>query len=51
MIDHCENEADAEKLKELLLAEYPEAEITIRPMRGLCSFYAERGGLMVGFHN
>lgn len=51
VIDHCENEADAEKLKELLLAEYLEAEITIRPMRGLCSFYAERGGLMVGFHN
>lgn len=51
VIDHCENEADAEKLKELLLAEYPKAEITIRPMRGLCSFYAERGGLMVGFHN
>lgn len=50
VIDHCENEKDAESLKEKLLAEFPEAQIIIRPMRGLCSFYAEAGGLMVGFH-
>lgn len=50
IIDHCENEKDAEIIKEKLLAEYPDAKITIRPMRGLCSFYAEEGGIMVGFH-
>lgn len=50
IIDHCENEADAQTLKEKILAEYPDAKITIRPMRGLCSFYAEEGGLMIGFH-
>ncbi|MDD6387434.1 DegV family protein [Lactobacillus equicursoris] len=51
IIDECENLADAEKLKELISEKYPEAKITIRPMRGLCSFYAERGGLMVAFVN
>ncbi len=51
IIDECENLADAEKLKELILEKYPDAKITIRPMRGLCSFYAERGGLMVAFVN
>lgn len=51
IIDECENLADAEKLKELILEKYPDAKITIRPMRGLCSFYAERGGLMVAFAN
>ncbi|MGN1335570.1 MAG: DegV family protein [Limosilactobacillus mucosae] len=50
VIDECENAIDAEKLKEAILASYPDANVTIRPMRGLCSFYAERGGLMIGFH-
>lgn len=54
IIDHCENEKDAEIIAEIIkdkiLAEYPDAQVTIRPMRGLCSFYAEEGGIMVGFH-
>lgn len=50
IIDHCENEKDATTLKGKILAEYPDAKVEIRPMRGLCSFYAEEGGLMIGFH-
>lgn len=50
IIDHCENEKDATTLKEKILAEYPDAKVEIRPMRGLCSFYTEEGGLMIGFH-
>jgi DegV family protein with EDD domain len=50
IIDHCENEKDAEIIKDKILVEYPDAQVTIRPMRGLCSFYAEEGGIMVGFH-
>lgn len=50
VIDHCENEADAKTLKEKILDEFPDADVKIRPMRGLCSFYAEQGGLMIGFH-
>ena len=48
-IDHCFNEKDANRLKELILAEYPSADIVIAETRGLCSFYAEVGGLMIGF--
>lgn len=50
IIDHCENEKDAEIIKDKILVEYPDAQVTIRPMRGLCSFYAEEGGIMIGFH-
>lgn len=47
-IDHCFNETDATKLKELILAAYPAADVVIAETRGLCSFYAEVGGLMIG---
>ncbi len=49
IIDHCFNEKDANKLKELIIAAYPNADVRIEETRGLCSFYAEVGGLMVGF--
>ena len=49
LIDHCYNEAGAEQLRDLIKKEYPEAAVTIDKTRGLCSFYAEKGGLMVGF--
>ena len=49
IIDHCKNKKDAESLKAKILALYPEAEIKIRSMGGLCTFYAEEGSLMVGF--
>ncbi len=48
-IGHCLNEAAALKLKELVLADYPDADIEMYPLRGLCSFYAEKGGVLVGF--
>ena len=48
-ISHCINSAAAEKLKTLICAEFPKADIKIMPCRGLCSFYAERGGMLVGF--
>lgn len=46
---HCRNEAAAEKLKGMILAELPEVTVEISKNRGLCSFYAEKGGLLVGF--
>lgn len=48
-IDHCYNDKAAQALKETVLTEFPEANIVIDKTRGLCSFYAERGGLMIGF--
>lgn len=48
-IGHCQNEAAALRLRDLILAEYPHAQIEIHTFRGLCSFYAEKGGVLVGF--
>lgn len=48
-IDHCFAEETANKLAFKIKAEYPHAVIVIRPTRGLCSFYAELGGFLVGF--
>jgi len=48
-ISHCLNEAAARVMQGLILAEYPDAQIEIYPARGLCSFYAEKGGILVGF--
>lgn len=48
-IAHCLNAAGAEGLRKLLLARFPAAEIQIYPTGGLCSFYAEKGGIMVGY--
>lgn len=50
IIDECKNEADANTLKEKILEKFPDANVTVRSTRGLCSFYAEAGGLMIGFH-
>ena len=48
-IDHCFNLEDATKFKEIMTAAYPEADIVLDINRGLCSFYAETGGILVGF--
>ena len=48
-IAHCFNEGAAQKLKELLHAEFSKLKIEHYACRGLCSFYAEKGGLLVGF--
>ena len=48
-IGHCQNESAAEQLKELILAKFKTVQIEIHKFRGLCSFYAEKGGVLVGF--
>lgn len=48
-IGHCRNEKDATMLKEQILKEYPSADVVSYKLRGLCSFYAEIGGVLVGF--
>ena len=48
-IAHCRNEQAAIKLKEMIHAEIPGAAVTIGENRGLCSYYAEIGGLLVGY--
>ena len=49
IVDHCFNEKAANALKDLVRGEFPNAEFVIAPTTALCSFYAEKGGLMIGF--
>jgi len=48
-IAHCENPAAAEKLKMRIAERFPKAQTEISQCLGLCSYYAEKGGLLVGF--
>lgn len=48
-IHHCDNQKCAQLLKTKLLEKFPSAPIEISINRGLCSFYAERGGVMIGY--
>lgn len=48
-IAHCFNQTAANSLKEKILRLIPSAEITITKCRGLCSYYAEKGGMLIGF--
>ena len=48
-ISHCLNPAAAESLRITILSAYPGADVRIRHTGGLCSFYAEKGGMIIGF--
>ena len=42
---------DFDGLLERIRKKYPLAEINIVPTRGICSYYAEKGGLMIAFED
>ena len=48
-IAHCENESAAQKLKDYIKSLMPLVSVEIQKCRGLCCYYAEKGGLLVGF--
>ena len=48
-IDHCLNLNAAMALKEAIRAEFPESVVHIGTCMGLCSYYAEHGGLLIGY--
>ena len=48
-VAHCQGEKNAQTFKAAVLAKYPNTRFIIEPTTGLCSFYAEAGGLMIGF--
>lgn len=50
-IDHCMNPDLAQSLRALLLQKYPGGDVQIGKCGGLCSFYAEKGGCLVGFED
>lgn len=49
LIAHCFNEQAAHTLKDLLENAFEKIQVRIHACRGLCSFYAEKGGLLIGF--
>ena len=48
-IAHCRNEKAANSLKAMIEAELPGVSVKIGKNLGLCSYYAERGGMLVGY--
>lgn len=48
-IGHCQNEKGAMALRDMIISKYGNAQVEIHRLRGLCSFYAELGGILVGF--
>ena len=48
-IAHCFGEEPAMLLRDAVLAQFPNARFILEPTTALCSFYAEEGGLMIGF--
>ena len=49
VIGHGLNPNAAENLKAMILKQFPSASITIREHAGLDCFYAEKGGILLGF--
>ena len=49
ILAHCLNESAANTLKNMIETDLPGVAVKICKNLGLCSFYAEKGGLLVGF--
>ena len=50
-IGHCQNAALALELCAEIRQRFPAADVRSYPLRGLCSYYAECGGIMLGFES
>lgn len=48
-INHCFNPESAQTLKEKIISEFPTADVSVISCTALCSFYAEQGGILVGY--
>ena len=51
IVSHCGNPAAAERLKHMIEAVFEGAQVVVNPCGGLCSYYAELGGLLVGYED
>lgn len=47
-ISHADNLKLAHSVRDKILELYPHADIIVYPLGGLCTYYAEKGGLLVG---
>ncbi len=50
-IAHCLNELSARVLRDMILSVFPTSDVSIAPCGGLCCYYAEKGGLIVGYES
>ena len=50
-IAHCQNPGAADTLKQMILEKFPNADVSVEVCAGLCSFYAEIGGMLVGYES
>ena len=50
-INHCLNPDSAFKLKDYILKKYPNADVNVNQCGGLCSYYAEEGGMIIGYED
>ena len=48
-VAHCFADEAVEALKKDMLEQFPNARFHVEPTTALCSFYAEEGGLIIGF--
>lgn len=48
-IAHCRNELAAKELMRMIQETFPAVDVRISKCLGLCSYYAENGGLLVGY--
>lgn len=48
-ITHCMNDTAAFRLKEMIENSFKTVQVEIHEPRGLCCFYMERGGVLLGF--
>lgn len=51
IIDHCCNEALAKQVQAAIKDAWADAKVSINNTRALCSYYAEEGGLLLGFES
>ncbi len=48
-IAHCQNETAAVSLAQIIRTTFPKVDVTVDKCLGLCSYYAEEGGILVGY--
>ncbi len=48
-IGHCRNPEAAQLLRDRITEKFPQVQAEIHTFRGLCGFYAELGGVLIGY--
>ena len=49
LLAHCQNESGAKALAKMIREALPEVAVRIGINLGLCSYYAEKGGILIGY--